>query len=423
MNSKSSKSNKPAKVLSRKKPSIKRAEVAKGPRKAPAPSLSTTPTYKSALPAAVLKVLPKAEANQIEDLAESIRRCGQLVPIVADEKGRIIDGRKRLEACALVGVKPNIVKVKKGTDASQRYSDLTLRRDHWNNGQRALIGAAMSNLGVGVNQHTMGKGITQGDAAKLLHTSTDSIGRAKVLLESGRQDLVEQVAQKGGSLPQALRILQNDEIIQKNRKALGKDTVHATKAFADMINKGARYSVVYADPPWNYRGSKGSPQDPGLNYPTMAVAKIMAMNVKGLAAKDAVCLLWVPNSLIPEGLNVLKAWGFEYSTCRVWCKPNGGPMSKSLALPHHETLLIGRRGAGVPIAKRCKVPKSYLVEALDKRKHSKKPATFAEQIDEAYPSAAKIELFCRQPRKGWTAWGNQAKGKKEAKGKKVAKTK
>lgn len=403
----------------RKQPQIKRPSAPRGPKTVPSKASSGLAlAIKSALPAAVLQVLPQPEANQITDLAKSIGRHGQLVPIVADHQGHIIDGRKRIEACHIAGVKPEIIRVKKGTNAAQRFRDLTLLRDHWSNGQRAIIGAAMANLGVGVNQHTKAMGITQEEAAKVLHTSADSIGRAKTLLASGRQDLVEQVVQKGGSLPQALRILKNEALIKKNREALGGETVRAKDSLAAMIKKGARYSVVYADPPWSYGEGKGSPQDPSLHYPLMSMAEIKSMDVKSLAAPNAECLMWVPNSLIPDGLDVLKAWGFRFVTTMVWCKEGSGPVSKAIALPHHETLLIGRRNGGVPMAKRAKVPKSFYFEDLGKnRVHSRKPKYFAEIIEKAFPKAAKIELFCRVPREGWTAWGNEAKVKSKAKAK------
>ena len=31
----------------------------------------------------------------------------------------------------------------------------------------------------------------------------------------------------------------------------------------------------------------------------------------------------------------------------------------------------------------------------------------AETIERLYPTARRIELFCRSPRPGWDAWGNQ----------------
>jgi N6-adenosine-specific RNA methylase IME4 len=46
-----------------------------------------------------------------------------------------------------------------------------------------------------------------------------------------------------------------------------------------------------------------------------------------------------------------------------------------------------------------------------KGKHSAKPAFFAEQIERLYPGLPKLELFCRDPRPGWDAWGFEASGR------------
>jgi N6-adenosine-specific RNA methylase IME4 len=40
--------------------------------------------------------------------------------------------------------------------------------------------------------------------------------------------------------------------------------------------------------------------------------------------------------------------------------------------------------------------------------HSAKPIFYYEMIEAAYPQLPKIELFSRNPRTGWAAWGNQA---------------
>ena len=49
-----------------------------------------------------------------------------------------------------------------------------------------------------------------------------------------------------------------------------------------------------------------------------------------------------------------------------------------------------------------------------RREHSRKPDEAYELIERMYPDLPKIELFARQAREGWAAWGNQAPAAEEA---------
>ena len=57
----------------------------------------------------------------------------------------------------------------------------------------------------------------------------------------------------------------------------------------------------------------------------MTTADIAALPVAGLATDDAILFLWTTAPLLPEALEVLKAWDFEYVTNAVWIKDNIGP--------------------------------------------------------------------------------------------------
>ena len=43
-------------------------------------------------------------------------------------------------------------------------------------------------------------------------------------------------------------------------------------------------------------------------------------------------------------------------------------------------------------------------------RHSEKPKIVYEKIEKMYPQATRIELFARNRRDGWDAWGNEAPG-------------
>ena len=79
------------------------------------------------------------------------------------------------------------------------------------------------------------------------------------------------------------------------------------------------FPVVYADPPWQYDNKgRGAAEN---HYPTMSLDDVKALPVSRLAAPDAVLFLWATWALLPEALEVMRAWDFEYKTVGfVWVK-------------------------------------------------------------------------------------------------------
>jgi N6-adenosine-specific RNA methylase IME4 len=177
--------------------------------------------------------------------------------------------------------------------------------------------------------------------------------------------------------------------------------------------KGAKFATVLADPPWQFQNKTGkvAPEHKRLNrYSTMVLEDICALPVANVCADTAHLYLWVPNALLPEGLRVLAAWGFQYKANLVWHKvrKDGGPDGRGVGFYFRNTteiILFGVRG------KNCRTlaPGRSQVNIIRtmKREHSRKPD---EQygIIEACSPGPYLELFGRGPREGWTTWGNQA---------------
>ncbi|MBV8661667.1 MAG: S-adenosylmethionine-binding protein, partial [Hyphomicrobiales bacterium] len=86
---------------------------------------------------------------------------------------------------------------------------------------------------------------------------------------------------------------------------------------------GRRFKTILADPPWRFQNSTGkvAPEHRRLNrYGTMTLDDIKALPVSHIADDPAHLYLWVPNALLPEGIAVLRAWGFQYKSNIVWHK-------------------------------------------------------------------------------------------------------
>ena len=88
-----------------------------------------------------------------------------------------------------------------------------------------------------------------------------------------------------------------------------------------------KYSIIYADPPWEYRQCGNTAKSRGnaiQHYPTMATDDICALPVSNMIDHDGTALfLWATFPNISEALRVISAWGFEYKTAAfVWVKKN-----------------------------------------------------------------------------------------------------
>ncbi|MHA2401562.1 MAG: MT-A70 family methyltransferase [Candidatus Kariarchaeaceae archaeon] len=169
---------------------------------------------------------------------------------------------------------------------------------------------------------------------------------------------------------------------------------------------GIKYKAIYADPPWSYDNKKtGGTLNSGSlqKYPTMSIEEISALPVDEIAAENCVLFLWCTVPLLPEGLEVMKSWGFTYKTMITWKKQNFfglGYWFRGVT----EHLLIGIKGDVKPF----RIQKSNHI-AIAPGQHSKKPQVFRnliEQIPELHP---RIELFARTKIHGWDVWGNDKK--------------
>jgi N6-adenosine-specific RNA methylase IME4 len=182
----------------------------------------------------------------------------------------------------------------------------------------------------------------------------------------------------------------------------------------DLLDIGKRrFGTILADPPWQFTNKTGkiAPEHRRLSrYGTMALDEIMALPVEQLAAPTAHLYLWCPNALLPDGLAVMKAWGFSYKSNIVWHKvrKDGGSDGRGVGFYFRnvtELLLFGVRGKNA----RTLAPGRRQVNLLAtrKREHSRKPDEQYEIIEACSPGPF-LELFARGTRKGWMTWGNQA---------------
>jgi len=159
----------------------------------------------------------------------------------------------------------------------------------------------------------------------------------------------------------------------------------------------AKYKTILADPPWKY--GQGWGMGAGCYYDLMDIKDICNLPVNDIADDNSHLYLWCPNGVLPQGLKVIKSWGFKFKTIITWVKSRSiiGYYFKGQT----EHLLFGVKGKLPPRDR-----KQVTIIRGKVRNHSRKP-------DEQYPLIEKvsplprIELFARYRRKGWDVWSNR----------------
>jgi N6-adenosine-specific RNA methylase IME4 len=173
-----------------------------------------------------------------------------------------------------------------------------------------------------------------------------------------------------------------------------------------------QFGTVLADPPWRFmnRTGKMAPEHRRLSrYATLTLDEICAIPVQSVAAIKSHLYLWVPNALLAEGMDVVRAWGFTYKSNIIWHKvrKDGGPDGRGVGFYFRNTtemVLFGVKGnlRTLPPGRR-----QVNILRTQKREHSKKPDELYAVIESCSPGPF-LELFARGSRRHWVQWGDQA---------------
>jgi len=174
-----------------------------------------------------------------------------------------------------------------------------------------------------------------------------------------------------------------------------------------------RFCTILADPPWQFQNRTGkmAPEHKRLHrYGTMKLDDILNLPVNFIASDTAHLYLWVPNALLPDGLRVMEAWGFQYKSNLIWHKvrKDGGPDGRGVGFYFRnvtELVLFGVRGKNPRTLDPGRRQVNFL--ATQKREHSRKPDEMYQIIETCSPGPY-LELFARGTREKWSAWGNEA---------------
>lgn len=215
-----------------------------------------------------------------------------------------------------------------------------------------------------------------------------------------------------------------------------------------------KFQIIVADPPWGaFKDTlkmSDTARGAAANYNTMSMLEIKQLPIKNIAdPSGALLALWIPSSLLQEGLDIMKEWGFKHKQTYVWVKTKKVPLGKLFDISYnfvtkilargyvkekkselikellsfklsdllsfgmgrlfrqtHEICLIGINNN--KIYKQLSNKSQRSVSFAENLKHSAKPESLQDSLEIMFPSANKLELFARRQKPNWICVGNEA---------------
>lgn len=210
-----------------------------------------------------------------------------------------------------------------------------------------------------------------------------------------------------------------------------------------------KFDVLVVDPPYSFsdklKMSDVKRSADSQYNGTLSINDIKELPVSKITQDDAVLFLWVPSSLLQEGLDIMKTWGFKQTQTHVWTKTKKDPLESlrkklkqavrikdkkdllteidslidsfdlseivscfmgRLFRQTHEVALVGVKGK---IYNKLQDKSQRSVHFGFNGKHSAKPEHAQDFLDKMFPSGNKIEIFARRQKTNWTCLGNENK--------------
>jgi len=385
-------------------------------------------------------IFPLMEGAEYQALVDDIKANGLRDPIVRYKDGErswLLDGRNRLRACRDAGVEPQWDDYI-GGDPIAFVMSKNVHRRHLNETQRAFVGAELVpmyeaaakerqeklNKTPGKLSPNLGeakKGKAAEHAARAVNVSRSSVESALKVKRDAAPEVLAVARDKGElavSAAAELAKLPKDKqraVLKKAQKKSGGMRAGSVRAWAKQEQKviiaeqinaepmpmpAGPFRVIVSDPPWDYQKRAGdATHRSDLPYPSMSTDAICALPVAPISHPDGCVLwLWTTNAFMRDAFRVLDAWGFQEKTILTWVKDRFVNGDWLRGQTEHCILAVRGNPPFGPLTNETTVLHGPL------REHSRKPDEFYALVEKLCPGS-KVEMFCRQPRDGWSAWG------------------
>jgi len=364
-------------------------------------------------------------------LAESIAGLGLMHPITVTSDMRLVAGYHRLQACKKLGWEkiPAFVVTLDSLKSRLMEIDENLIRNELDALERGEHLLERKKIYETLNPETK-KGVA---GARARHgTATDKLSFAKSTAKSMQESPrnierdIAVIERLSGTIRRAVRetsIANNKQELARLSKLNPDDQKTVVASIVSGAARGVReanrnriatkirsepaplpggpYRVIVIDPPWPYEKRKNDPsQRGGLDYPTMSIEDLCEMEIEKLAHKNCILWTWTTNAFMREAYQCLDAWGFKDKTILTWDKGKMGMGDWLRGQTEH--CIVAVRGRPTVVL----TNQTTLLQA-PRREHSRKPEKFYGLVEKLCPGS-RLEIFARDRRKGWDAWGGEA---------------
>ena len=261
-------------------------------------------------------LVPLMRPDEFDELVADIALRGIVTPIEL-QGDVVVDGRHRVKAAKVLAL-PTVPVVDAVLSEGETELDYMLKaalvRRHLTDDQRALIAARYaahyplprggtrrrrrSEMEIklaygGQIDPTPGRSA----AAILMNVAPSRVKKASSLFYA--PDLAKAVHAGELKLSEALRIMRRAKQIRRIDET--------------PLPQG-RFRTIIIDPPWQYQDD--SCRGAAANvYPTLSFDQICCLPIAERAAAECHIFLWVTNPHLGAAFEVLRRWGFEYTTC------------------------------------------------------------------------------------------------------------
>jgi len=330
----------------------------------------------------------RKDLGDLDVLKQSIKDIGLLHPVVVDEGGNLIAGGRRCEAWKqldrnLNDIPVNVVNI---PDALRGEHDENAVRKNFTPSEAVAVWKAMESYQFQRGRRSdSDRPQPRNHASKVLNLSTDSLSKAKQVMESKNEELIAEMDKQtpGNNINAAYRKLKQI-----------KDEKQIKENPPKPIN--GKFQTIVIDPPWDYEDNFLGRSKP--LYALMNIEQLEEMDVMKYADETCHLYLWTTNAFIWRAKELGERWGFTYKTILTWCKPTIGLGTYFRNNTEHCLFFI--RGG----SKSTRVKDIGTWFEAKRGEHSQKPEIFYEIVERA-SHPPYLDIFGRKERKNWIIFG------------------
>jgi N6-adenosine-specific RNA methylase IME4 len=399
----------------------------------------TTPSY--SISSIKIGKRHRRDLGDIDGLATSFRDIGLLQPIVITPDHELIAGRRRIEAAKSLGWKSipvhvvDIESVMRG-----EYDENILRKDFTVSERVAIGGKVEKLLGNRQGQRTnrlvqnfaqvKGKKTRELAAKKAGFGNAETYRQAKLIVTGGASELIAAVDANEISVYAGATLAHLPKHEQKIIVASGPANVARAsylirakyrlavartngklKKVRAIVPKG-KFETIVIDLPWPMHKieRETNPRQVGTDFLTMTEEELFAFKatIDAKAADKCHGFFWTSQKFLPLALRLIEHYDFSYVLTMVWHKPGG---FQPFGLPQYncEFVIYARRGAPCFIDTKA----FNCCFQAPRREPSRKPDYFYDLVRRV-TAGPRIDMFSREPRKGFAQFGNETEKFAEA---------